>query len=187
MGLSRPFRDLFVDAFFFNDGLHLMLFLLYAPLLAIYIRNFTYLCIMVWLHRINMIYFFFSKLFYAFFGWPIFWVGSNNTFFFFRELVNNIVEDVVTIFHQADRQKSVVFIAMIHLVRYIYFCFDVILYHPVGSHDWRQISYFSIDIWCAMWHLKYQIYFHIYVAMCLFDIYALKKWKYWKNDYFCYL
>jgi hypothetical protein len=52
----------------------------------------------------------------------------------------------VTIFYQANKGKFVVFIAMIHLMRYIYFCFDVILYHPIQTYDSGQISYFNIDV-----------------------------------------
>jgi hypothetical protein len=52
----------------------------------------------------------------------------------------------VTIFHQANKGKFVVFIAMIHLMRYIYFYFDVILYHTVSAHDSGYISYFNIDL-----------------------------------------
>jgi hypothetical protein len=37
--------SLFVDLFWFKDGLQLVLFWLYAPLLAIYMRSFAYLCI----------------------------------------------------------------------------------------------------------------------------------------------
>jgi hypothetical protein len=47
----------------------------------------------------------------------------------------------VTIFRQANKGKSTVFIAMIHLMRYIYFCFDVILHHPVKTYNSGQKSY----------------------------------------------
>lgn len=49
----------------------------------------------------------------------------------------DLVEDVVTIFHQANKGKFVIllFIAMIHLMRYIIFCFDMILYHSIRSYD----------------------------------------------------
>ena len=59
-----------------------MLFWLYAPLLAIYMRKFAYLCIMVWIHMDAHEYIsFFSKFEYfmyilidRFFG-PVFWSG----------------------------------------------------------------------------------------------------------------
>lgn len=41
-------------------------------------------------------------------------------------IYDNIIEGVVTIFHQANKGNYVVFISMIHLMRYIYFCFNVI-------------------------------------------------------------
>jgi hypothetical protein len=47
---SEFLGSLFVDVFWFRDGLHSVLFWLYSSLLAIYMRNFTYLCIMVWIH-----------------------------------------------------------------------------------------------------------------------------------------
>jgi hypothetical protein len=41
-----------------------VLFWLYAPLLAVYMRNFAYLCIMVWIHMEAHEYIFFSKFEY---------------------------------------------------------------------------------------------------------------------------
>ena len=41
--------SLFIDVLWFRYGLHSELFWLYSLLLAIYMRNFAYLCIMVWI------------------------------------------------------------------------------------------------------------------------------------------
>ena len=41
--------SLFIDVLWLKYGLHLEIFWLYALLLAIYMRNFAYLCIMVWI------------------------------------------------------------------------------------------------------------------------------------------
>ena len=41
--------SLFIDLLWFRYGLHSELFWLYALLLAVYMRNFAYLCIMVWI------------------------------------------------------------------------------------------------------------------------------------------
>ena len=73
----------FIYVLWFRYGLHLVLFWLYALFLAIYMRNFAYLCIMVWIHMDAHEYRYnFSKFqYFMYFWWTSFmtrfWSGSN--------------------------------------------------------------------------------------------------------------
>jgi hypothetical protein len=71
----------------------------------------------------------------------------------------------VTIFHQANKGKSIVFIAMIHLMRYIYFCFDVILYHLLGlmTQDRYHISVLMCDVPLDILYILYISFIFIFM------------------------
>jgi hypothetical protein len=69
-----------------------VLFRLYAPLLAIYMRNFAYLCIVVWIHmdiheyicfffqNLNILCIFVQSIFWSVFFFFLFWFQSGSGF-----------------------------------------------------------------------------------------------------------
>ena len=82
---------------------------------------------------------------------------------------------------------------MIHLLRDIYFdhlmWFSII---PSRTHSSIFSLYYiaELDIWSwsTIWHIMhliYELYFNIYVEMCLFDVVASDVKEIEKNVYFC--
>ena len=99
---------------------------------TIYMRNFAYMCIIIWIHMDA------HELYVLFKIWIFYLFLFDQSF--------GPIEDVVTIFHQVNKGKYVVFIAMIHLMRYFFLIWFCIILLDLMTQDKYHILISKSDI-----------------------------------------